>query len=133
MDRLRFLVRRRRRLRERRRDGRALDALHVVRPRRAGLVRLRLGNPTARNRVSGDLPLPAARWPSVSETRAAAGDALVVSLAGLSHHARRSAHQTSRGHRLARSDRALLSLRNPTDPQSFEPLVSLLAALEFES
>ena len=47
-------------------------ALSIVHHGRAGLVRLRLGNPTARNRVPRHLPLPAPRWPSVPETRAAA-------------------------------------------------------------
>ena len=35
-----------------------------IRPRRAGLVRLRLGNSTAGNRLPGHFPLPAARWPA---------------------------------------------------------------------
>ena len=43
-----------------------------------------------------------------------------------SNHARLRPHQTPRRSRLARSHRALLSLRNPADPQSVQPLVSLL-------
>src|SRR5262249_10695743 len=52
--------------RQRRAVGGPLDALHFLRPRRAGLVRLRLGDPAPRARLPALLPLPAARPPSVS-------------------------------------------------------------------
>ena len=39
--------------------GGAVGALHVVRPRRADLLRLRLGDPAARDGLPRDLPLPA--------------------------------------------------------------------------
>src|SRR5271170_7510564 len=51
-------------------------------------LRLRLGNPTAGDRLSGDLSLPPPRRTSVSETRAAIGGDLALSMADFSNHAR---------------------------------------------
>ncbi len=49
------------RLRERAPARGALGALPLLRPRRAALVRLRLGDPALRDRLPRDLPLPAPR------------------------------------------------------------------------
>ena len=55
------------------------------------------------------------------------------SLAHLSHHARRGADQTSRRSGWRDLTALYLSLRNPADPQSAQPLVSLPAARGLES
>src|SRR5262249_56083312 len=70
-------------LRERPPHGRAVGALHVLRPRRAGLVQLRMGDPAARDRLPGDLPLRPARRAPVPAPAAAARDHLAAALADL--------------------------------------------------
>src|SRR5262249_45659432 len=110
----------------------AMGALYVFRPYRPGVVRLRLGDSTARNRLPGDFPLPAPRWASLSKTRATSRRALVVPVADLPHLAPRGAPQPSRRRPFARPYRSLLSFRDSADSQSFEPLVSFSAALDFE-
>src|SRR5262249_45013642 len=69
--RLRTVVGRRARLRERHRDGVLVDALHVVRAYRPGLVRLRLGDPAPRDRLPRHLPVPVARRAALSAPAAA--------------------------------------------------------------
>ena len=59
------------RLRQRHPARSPVGDLHVDRPRRPDLVRLRLGDSTARDRFSGDFSLPAARSDALSETPAA--------------------------------------------------------------
>ena len=112
----------------------ALWALYTVdRQRRAALVRLRLGDPAARDRLPRHLPLPAARRPSVSAPRAAARGDLAVSLAHLSHHARRGADQAARRPVLARPDLPRLPLRDAADPESAELVAPLSARTGFTS
>src|SRR5262249_15079122 len=105
-----------------------LGAIHVVRPRGAGVVRLRVGDSAPRNGLPGDLPLPPPRRAAFRATRSAHRDHLALPLAHLPHHGGRSAHQAPRRLVLARPHRALLSLRTTADPQSAEPLVPLPAA-----
>src|SRR4029077_10187791 len=66
------------RLRQRPPDGGALGPLLLLRVDRAGLVRVWLGDPAPRDRVSRHLPLPALRRPSVPAAAGArAGDLAV--------------------------------------------------------
>src|SRR6266487_256997 len=112
--------------------GRSHDSLgdvHVDRPRRPNLVRLRLGNPAAGNRVFVDLSLPVARWPPVSEMPAAVARYLAFSLARFSHHDRRRLDQTARRPMLGRSHLPLLSLRNPANSESDQSLFAFRSAL----
>jgi hypothetical protein len=76
---------------------RALGALHVHRQHRPGLVLLRLGNPTAGNRLPGHLSLPVAGWPPVPAPAAADGGLLALSLADFPHHAWGRFDQAARG------------------------------------
>src|SRR5207247_10204162 len=101
---------------------------HVARSRRAGLVRLRVGDPAARERLPRDLPGAALRPAPVPTPRAADRGDLPVPLARVPDHARRGLDQDSRRLQLARSNRALLPLRDPADPQSAEPRAPLPAA-----
>lgn len=69
---------------------------------------------------------------AVSETRAAAGDDLAVSLADFPHHAGFGAHQTPRRSLLARPDGPVLSLSNAAAPRPAELVVQLSAARDAE-
>src|SRR5262249_2891450 len=91
-------------------DGSALGALHVVRPCGPGLVRVRLGNSTARNGVPGHLSVPVAGWPAFFQAATPGSHHLAFSLVDLPHHARRRADQNPRRLLLARFDLPLLPL-----------------------
>src|SRR5205814_2345455 len=85
-----------------------LGDVHVHHSRRANLVRVRLGNATARDWVPVDLSLPVARWSSVSEMPAAAPGDLAFSLAWSSHHDWCWPYHVARRSMLACFDDALL-------------------------
>ena len=113
VDRRRAFVRRAGRLRQRDDDDGALVFLHLHRPRRAGLVRLRLGNPDVGDRLSLHLPLPAARCAALSSARPPPiADHLALSLADRAHHARLGADQAARRLRAgATSPRSIITSR----------------------
>ncbi len=129
LGRSRFVADRSRRLRERDPPGAALDHLHVDRSYRQHLVRLRLGDPTARDRIPVDLSLPVDRSAAISKIASADFGVLAFSLAWLSDHGRRRADQIARRRLLARSDLHVLPLRNAADPEPDQPLSAFLAAL----
>src|SRR6266568_678614 len=129
MGRLRFVAHCFVRLCQRGRSHDSLGDVHVDRPRRPNLVRLRLGNPAAGNRVLVDLSLPVARWPPVSEMPAAVARHLAFSLARFSHHDRRRLDQTARRPMLGGSHLPLLSLRNPANSESDQSLFAFRSAL----
>src|SRR5207244_4236205 len=95
-----------------------LGNVHVHHSRRANLVRLWLGDATARDRLPLDLSLSVTRCPPISEMPAAAAGNLAVPLARLSHHDWRRPDQTTWRSLLARSYLSLLSLRDAADPES---------------
>ena len=64
------------------------------------------------------LPVSAARSATISVARAAARHLLVVSASHFPNHARLRSYQNPRRRELARSDRALLSLRNAADSRT---------------
>src|SRR5207244_1118812 len=64
----------------------SLGDVHVDRSHRADLVRLRLGDSTARDWLSLDLSLSTARWTAVSKVQAAHPGLLAFSLARVSPH-----------------------------------------------
>src|SRR5947207_1933174 len=109
-----------------------VDDVHVDRPHRRYLVRLRLGNPTARNAFPVDLPLSAARSAAFSEITPADSCHLAFSLARLPHHDRGRPDQTARRSMLAGSHLHVFPLRNAADPESDQPLSSFCAALVAE-
>src|SRR5439155_18183686 len=121
------LPRRSRRLRECNPSRDSLDNVHVDRPHRPDLVRLRLGNPAARDWIPLDLSLSAHRRPSLSKIPPAAPGHLAFSLARISDHGGRRPDQNARRHMLARSHLSLLSLRNPAHPEPDQPLPAFRA------
>src|SRR5439155_19374916 len=118
-----------RRLRERDPPRRALGALSLLRPCRAGLVRVRLGDPAPRDRLSRDLPRPAPRPTPVSPPPSPDRGPVALSLARLPHHGRRGAHQVARGPVLAGPHVPLLALRDAAHPEYAQLAASLHAAL----
>src|SRR5262245_5790268 len=108
-------------VRERAPHGSAVGALHVLRPRRAGLERLRLGDPAARDRLPRNLPLPPARRAPVPAAAAAARDHLAAALADLPDHAGSWPDQAARRSLLAAAHVPLLPLRDPADPEPAQP------------
>ncbi len=129
MDGRRALARAALRPRERRPALPPLDTLSLVRPYRAAVVRLRLGDPALRNRLPRDLPRSALRSAAVPVSSAIGSRALALALARAPHPPRRGADQAARGSLLARPHLPRLPLRDPADPQSFEPSVPPSAAL----
>ena len=107
----------------------SLGDVHVDRTHRPDLVRLRLGDSTARDRLFVDLSLSVDRWASVPQMQAADSRYLAFSLAWVSHHDRRGSDQIARRPVLARSNLSLLSLRDTADPESRQSLPSLCAPL----
>ena len=107
----------------------SLGDVHVDRPHRANLVWVRLGDPTAGNRVFVDLSVSFARRPPVSQMPAANLRFLAFSLARFSDHDWRGSNQTARRHLLARSNLSLLSLRNTAHPESDQSLSAFRAGL----
>src|SRR5205814_2915233 len=107
----------------------SLGDVHVHHSRRANLVRLWLGDATARDRVSCDLSLSVTRWSPIPEMPAAAAGDLAFSLARFSHHDWCRPDQTTRRSMLARSDLPVLSLRNAADPESDQPVPAFRTAL----
>src|SRR5262249_56551341 len=79
------------RLRQRSAPGGALVPLPLLRPRRAGLVRIRLGDPAPRDGIPRHLPLPAARRAALSTAPAADRRHLAASMDRLPTHTRRRA------------------------------------------
>src|SRR6266550_3370582 len=96
----------------------SLGDVHVHHSRRANLVRLRLGDATARDRVPLDLSLSVARWSPIPEMPSAAARDLAFSLARFSNHDWCRPDQATGRSMLARSYLSLLSLRNAADPKS---------------
>src|SRR5207253_11331422 len=70
--------------------------VHVDRSHRPDLVRLRLGDSTARDRLLIYLSLPITRWAAVSKETATDSGDLAFPLAWVSDHDRRRPHQTDR-------------------------------------
>src|SRR5687767_1481279 len=109
MDRSGALARGHGRLRERADHARALDSLHLHRQCGAALVRVRMGDATARDRHARRLPLPAPRWPALLATTSTGRNHLAVSLAHLSDHDWRGPDQAAWRRLLARPHVPLLS------------------------
>src|SRR5438874_4777183 len=107
----------------------SLGDVHVHHSRRANLVRLWLGDATARDRFSLDFSLSVARWSPISEMPAAAAGDLAFSLARFSHHDRCRFDKVAWRSLLARSDLPVLSLRNAAHPESDELVSAFRAAL----
>src|SRR5207248_10545912 len=84
------------RLRQRYSPWRPLGDVHSNRARWTDLVRLWLGDSTARDRLFVDLPLSVDRWASVSQMQAADSRYLALSMAWVSHHDRRGSDQIAR-------------------------------------
>src|SRR5438874_6760465 len=74
----------------------SLGDVHVHRSRRANLVRLWLGDTTARDRVPFDLSLSVARWSSIPEMSSATAGHLAFSVARFSHYDWCRSDQTAR-------------------------------------
>lgn len=74
----------------------SLGDVHVDCPHWPNLVRLRLGDSTARDRVFVDLSLPIDRWAPIPEMPSADPRVLAFSLARVSHHDRRRSNQIAR-------------------------------------
>src|SRR5262249_10505348 len=117
------------RVRERNPANGPMGDVHVDRSHRPNLVRLRLGNPAARDGIPIDLSLPAAPWPALSQLEAADPGDLAFSLARLSHHVRRRPDQIARRPLLARSHMSLLPLRNAAHSEPDQPLSAFCPAL----
>src|SRR5262249_48113558 len=109
--------------------GRPMGALHVLRPRRAGLVRLRLGDPAPRDRFPCHLPRSAPRPASLPEAPAAATDRLAAAMAHLPDHAGCGLDQAARRPVLAAAHVSLLPLRDATDSEPAQPHAALHAPL----
>src|SRR5205814_6524082 len=86
LDRFCPVARRARWIRERDPAHGALGDVHVDRPHRPDLVRLRLGNPTPRNRFPVNFSLSAYRRAAISNMRPTDPGHLAVPLAGISDH-----------------------------------------------
>src|SRR5262249_4223322 len=106
-----------------------LGPLPVLRRRRPGLLRLRLGEPAPRDGLPGGLPLPAPRSAAVPAAAAAGGGRVAPPLADLPDHARGGARQAPRRPLLAGPLVPLLPLRDAADPEPGEPPPPLHAAL----
>src|SRR6185503_13035969 len=104
-------------------DGRALDPLHVLRPRGPALLRLRVGDAAARDRLPGHLPVPPGQPPPVPAQHPPFSDRdRPPALAGLPPHVRRGPHQAPRRSLLARPHLHALPLRDAAVAQPAELL-----------
>src|SRR6266542_3775246 len=74
----------------------SLGDVHVDRSHRPDLVRLRLGDSTARDRLLVDLSLPVTRWAAISKEPATDPGDLAFSMARVSHHDWRRPYQVAR-------------------------------------
>lgn len=90
-------------LRQRAGDARAVGDLRVVRARRPAVVRVRLGDPAARDRVPRGVPRAAARSAAARVAATTPGDDPAVPVARVPDHARRRADQAARRSVLARA------------------------------
>ena len=132
MRRIRAVARRHGRVCERNLTYASLDDVHVDRAHRSDLVRLRLGDSTARNWFPIYLSLSTDRWSTLSKEAAVDPGYLALSMARISYHDRRRLDQTPRRPVLARSHVSLLSLRNAADPEPDQPVSAFFSALAAE-
>src|SRR5262245_11137094 len=118
----------RRGLRQRPAARAAVGALYVARPRGAGVVRLRRGDPAPIGGLPDRVPVPAPGPALVLAAASTDGGAVAFPLAHLPHHARRRAHQAARRRLLAGAHLPRPPLPPTAAPQPAVALVPLPSA-----